>query len=502
MRVRMKLTGKLSLAISIGICLVLGTSAWFRLRDELAAFEQDIRRDHHVLGRALATAAEMLWRTEGETRALEQIETVNHAESHVGIRFIRMDAKAGTRFAPRLRDVELGFEAYSEFSAVKPEPKPPNIMISYIAVALPDGNRGAIELAQPLVHEEKHIRSSVLRTFFDTALLVLLCSGITLGFGIIFVARPLRLLIEKSRRIGAGDLSGRLVVRQGDEIRDLADEMNSMCERLAATQQRLQTESKARIRALEQLRHADRLRTVGEVASGVAHELGTPLNVVRMRANMIATGETEGEQARRAGNIIVREADRMGTIIRQLLDFGRRESPNMAPHDITRVARQAVSLLAPIAQRAQVRLEVIAEAPVQGIDVDAAQIQQAAINLLLNAIQASPPGSTVSVSITETSSSPQFGTEADEKRCVAIRINDHGRGIPPEQIARVFEPFFTTKKAGEGTGLGLSVANGIVIEHGGWINVESSLGEGSTFALCLPIEDEHDRSKRTNPDCG
>src|SRR5208283_4365944 len=136
--------------------------------------------------------------------------------------------------------------------------------------------------------------------------------------GFTFVGRPMRRLVDKARRIGAGDLSGPLDLRQHDEIGVLAHEMNEMCDRLRAAQKKLAEETERRLAAGEQLRHADRLTTVGKLASGVAHELGTPLNVIEARASMIANGETTPEESVTCARAVVRGTERMTRIIRQL----------------------------------------------------------------------------------------------------------------------------------------------------------------------------------------
>src|SRR5204863_590761 len=125
---------------------------------------------------------------------------------------------------------------------------------------------------------------------------------------------------QKARRVGTGDLSGPLHLRQRDELGELANEINLMCERLAE-------ERGAREQATEQLRHADRLTTVGKLASGLAHELGTPLNVVRGRAKLIVDHEVEGKEVTDSARIVVEQAERMTALIRQLLDFARPRAP-------------------------------------------------------------------------------------------------------------------------------------------------------------------------------
>src|SRR5262249_53447326 len=300
--------------------------------------------------------------------------------------------------------------------------------------------------------------------------------------------RPIRALVGKARRIGAGDLAGPLTLRQRDEIGELADEMNAMCDRLAAAAADLRTATEAQIAVLEQLRHADRLSTVGKLASGIAHELGTPLNVVSGRARMIAGGELSIAELRDSADVIVVQAQRMTRIIRQLLDFARRRGAQKAPEDLRQVARQTASLLGPIAEKRGVNLVVDGgdDGPPLVAEVDVGQLQQALTNLIVNGLQAMPKGGTLTVRAERAHAQPPAdhgGAEGDWLRLVVL---DEGEGMTEETMAHIFEPFYTTKPVGEGTGLGLSVSYGIVKEHGGWIAMASAPGVGAEVSVYLP----------------
>jgi len=262
--------------------------------------------------------------------------------------------------------------------------------------------------------------------------------------------------------------------------------MNQMCERLRDAQARLAAETTARMKALEQLRHADRLSTVGKMASGVAHELGTPLNVVCGRAKMIATGEVALDEARGSARAILEQGQRMAKIISDLLGFARRRGPHRTLCRLETLARDGLALLAPLAERSGVRLEVRGHAP--SVPVDGAQIQQALANLVVNGVQAMPGGGTITVSAGQALVTPPADRNEPPGEYAYLAVRDEGSGIPPEQLPHLFEPFFTTKGVGEGTGLGLSVTYGIAQDHGGWIDVDSEVGKGSSFTLYLPLK--------------
>ncbi|MBL8721265.1 MAG: HAMP domain-containing histidine kinase [Myxococcales bacterium] len=306
-----------------------------------------------------------------------------------------------------------------------------------------------------------------------------------MALGVWLVGRPMRRLVEKARRVGEGDFNTPLELRQHDELGALATEMNAMCERLVVATGRADAEAEARIAALEQLRHADRLTTVGKLASGIAHELGTPLNVVSGRARMIITGEAEGQEVIESAEVIVSASRRMTTIIRQLLDFARRRGPQKAEEDVHEVVRRALSLISHLMEKRGVSLELVGGTAVA--ELDTTQIEQVVTNLVVNGAQAMASGGLLTVVVRKRSAiaPPDVDRAGAPRQWVAIAVVDQGPGIPAEDLPHIFEPFYTTKGVGEGTGLGLSVAYGIVQEHGGFITVESH-NRGTVFTVHLP----------------
>ncbi|HYP99858.1 MAG TPA: HAMP domain-containing sensor histidine kinase [Polyangiaceae bacterium] len=466
----MRLTWKLTLAIALGIVSVLTLSAWLRIRADADAYHRDTLRDHYVVGRGLATAVELLWAREGEERALELVRLVNDRENRIGIRWVWPDEQSGPS-APRSRAGLPGPRDAVRSTEVRPDGEP-SYIVTYVPVHLHAARDGAIELSESSADEHELVRGALLRSAGTTFLLILICSALILLFGVVFLARPMKLLVQKANAIGAGDLDSPLVVTQRDEIFDLAEAMNTMCERLKDARDETRREAEAKELAVDQLRHADRLRTIGELSTGLAHELGAPLNVVRVRAAMIGSGEVSENRMRELGTLIVDQADRVSAIIRQLLDFARREAPERRLVDLRSVLRDAVLLVSPLAESTGVVVQIGGKSERVSALVDSAQLQQAVANILLNAIHASSRGDVVSVLVS-----------CEPTPTIAVR--DSGKGIAPEHLPRIFEPFFTTKAAGVGTGLGLSVTLGIIEEHGGTVRVESSVGVGTTFTIEL-----------------
>jgi signal transduction histidine kinase len=432
-------------------------------------------------------AVSKLWGVSGEQTALEFVGEINRSKAQMNIRFIWLDAESGSPYRPELsrKLLEPLFQD-QPVNRVDRERKGVGYMYTYMPVHVGGDRLAALELVEPLTDERHYVWTTIFRIFVTTGINAAVFWLIAMALGVWLVGKPMGMLVDKARRVGAGDLSGPLKLQQRDEFAELAEELNAMCDRLAEANQRVAAETSARIATLEQLRHADRLMTVGKLASGIAHELGTPLNVVQARAKMIVEGEAEGPDTVQFARIIVEQCERMTRIIRQLLDFARPRSPRMATVDLYHVVRQTLTLLSPIAEKQRVELRAGGDGAPVLAEVDADQLQQVLSNLVLNGIQAMPGGGVLSVGIERRHVVPAPGLDLPEGEYLCIDVRDQGCGIPPEHLTHLFEPFFTTKQVGEGTGLGLPVSIGILREHHGWIDVESEVGAGSCFHIYLP----------------
>ncbi|WP_375770605.1 HAMP domain-containing histidine kinase [Archangium gephyra] len=366
------------------------------------------------------------------------------------------------------------------------ERQKPGVLRSYTPLTIGE-TQGALEILEPLTEQQLHLRQTVTSAAVATGAIALAFLLVAMAMGRRLVGRPVEQLVSLARRIGEGDLEARVHLRQKDELATLADAMNQMASGLAAARAQVTAETAARLATLEHLRHADRLGTVGKLASGVAHELGTPLNVVLGRAKMIASGEAEGDETRECALIITQQVQHMTGIIRQLLDFARRRTPQRAPEDLTELVARTLRLLHPMATRRGIILASEAEGPLR-LDVDGGQLQQALTNLVVNGIHAMKRPGTLRVKLGRARALPPAELGGPEAEWVRLDVLDEGEGISPETLPRVFEPFFTTKDVGEGTGLGLSVSYGLIRDHGGWISVSSEPGRGSCFSIFLPPE--------------
>ncbi len=227
-------------------------------------------------------------------------------------------------------------------------------------------------------------------------------------------------------------------------------------------------------RLQEQLRHADRLATIGQLAAGVAHELNEPLGNILGFAQLAGKSAGLAEQPARDIERIVTAALYAREIIKKLMFFARQTPPRRQEVSLNEVVSEVLSLLKSRCADSRVDVEHELSPSLRRVLGDPAQLQQVLVNLLVNAVQAMPDGGRLLL------------RTWNEGEVVSITVEDTGVGIAPEQLESVFVPFFTTKEVGEGTGLGLAVVHGIVTAHGGSVRVRSEPGRGTCFEVQLP----------------
>jgi len=484
----MKLFYKVYLFLIVLLILVLGGSGYLSYQREITLFDSDMESDALLIGRALSGLIEHAWKESGPETALTLINDANIKEHQLKVRWVWLEASTEAPYVPQVPLERLDKVAQGKCISLKMNTSEEGAYrFTYVPVDVDERHAGAIELAESQSLRMRYHYDSLLHLVYTTALLLLLTGSLLWYHFQKWIQLPLNRFIDKSRKIGEGDLSPDLPVTGRDEFAHLARTLNSMCEKLHATYQAIHDEHKQRIAALEQLRHNERLATVGRISTGMAHELGTPLNVISGRSKMIRTGELEETEVAECSRIIGEQAERVTRIIRNLLDYARRRLPDRSLQDFEQMVSRVLEMLSSTARKAKVNLDLVKTGQIPQIAVDPMQIQQVLTNLIMNGIQAMNRGGRLVVSLAvEQRCRP--GAEQMNKLYLAIRVKDEGEGIEKEDMKHLFEPFFTTKEIGKGTGLGLSIALGIVEEHGGWIDVASEPGQGACFEIFLPVE--------------
>jgi signal transduction histidine kinase len=310
--------------------------------------------------------------------------------------------------------------------------------------------------------ELRSLRSLSIVSGLVFALLVL-AAGWLLASGVV---SPVETLVVATRRLAGGDLATRVPPGRHDEIGELSSAFNEMARDLTAREEEIRDFHE------REIARADQLATVGELAAGLAHEIKNPVVGIANGLDLVRRHIGQSEELDTVAEEMARQLHRIERAVRDLLAFARPRSPERTAVDLDSAVRQALVLVEPAAVKSGVSVQLQPNPTLSTVDADGEQIQQAIVNLVMNAVQHSKRGDTVRIT------SRAVGDR------VELSIEDTGTGIDEETMTQLFKPFFTTRHAG--TGLGLSISRGIVERHGGRLTVQSEVGKGSTFTIVLP----------------
>jgi signal transduction histidine kinase len=298
------------------------------------------------------------------------------------------------------------------------------------------------------------------------------------------VLRPLSRLVRGIRDVGRGESTTPLPIARRDEIGRVAEAFNEMTAQLHAARGQLLLETEHALELDQQLRQSATLAVAGRLATGLAHEIGTPLNIISGQVEYVQNlppGVPLDEEL----TVIVEQIDRISTMIRSLLDTVRPVKPEIGPTALHGTVGRLLLLLDHTARRHGVALEVSVPDDLPLVRADRNQLQQVIINLLMNAFEAARPSGSVSLRARPAERTARPGVE--------LEVQDTGPGIVPSLRSRIFEPFFSTKPPGEGTGLGLPICRDVVTSFGGELMLAAGSGPGATFVVWLAAEGSTDK---------
>lgn len=362
---------------------------------------------------------------------------------------------------------------------------------------------GFIQIGLSLEAVKQVIISATKATILITAL------GLTLTIILITlianaIARPVTELAIVTNQIAHGDLSQKLDIDRQDEIGQLASTFNKMIDSLKQSRFEIETYNRnleekiiERTQQLEeaqaQLIQSEKLSAIGQLAAGVAHELNNPLGGILGYAQFTLeklnkntpenTTRKEVDGYIRYVTDIEAQARRCKTIVQNLLRFSRSsQGVELEEVDVNAAIEDTLSFVEHQLRLHQISLEIELDPKLPHIQGNVGQLQQVFTNLTINGMHASEPNSVFRI---ESHYSPALGEFGG---AVELKFIDYGCGIGDEDLKKIFEPFFTTKEVGKGTGLGLSVSYGIIKAHHGEINVQSVVGQGTTFTIVLPVQ--------------
>jgi signal transduction histidine kinase len=331
-----------------------------------------------------------------------------------------------------------------------------------IAAVVLNGLLLFILVSLSLAAGERHVVITV-----ATAGAIVICAAVIVVFAV-SVRRPMIELQDKIARVRLGDLKASVsFAERNDEIGDLGRDFNEMVAQLKASREEIQHLHQT------QMSRAEHFATLGELATGLAHEIRNPLAGIAGVIEIVSRDLPPDSAARSVIKDAKEEALQINRILTELLETARPKPPQFQIRDIASTAEHAVMFARQQAITKRIMIELNLTDDIPPVDHDPNQINQVLLNLLLNAIQAMEKPGTIHVSLRR------------DHEDALITVADEGKGILPENLSNIFRPFFTTK--GHGTGLGLSLARRIVETHGGTIRVRSEVGKGTQFEVRLPI---------------
>jgi signal transduction histidine kinase len=474
MSIRLRFTIALTL---LGLLLV-GGYAVFAYGWEVDDLDSATEREVLTLGRALATSLGNALRDRQRADIDEMLRALEPLEPKI---FVHVHDVDGGEIARSKGDpVDPEIEALARRAALTAHDSVVLEDRRFVYAAPLTADSGEVIGAIVVSRVTDDVRADLARTRWRLIAVVVALVAVTLAAGVLlgtaYVTRPLATVLDGINHVRAGDFRSPVPLAHHDEIGALVDQFNAMVDTLAEARQRIDHETEARLRLERGLQDIDKMVTIGQLSAGLAHEIGSPLQVLSARASTLATRSADPE-TRRQAEILVEQTARITRIVEQLLSFGRRRPPVIAPRDLARPVRTVLELLDGEARRRGVALELTVDDGDHTIEADEDQLQQIVLNLVRNALAATPSGGRITVRI-------EAATELAVVRWVRLIVRDTGPGIPPELQDRLFEPFFTTRASEGGTGLGLAVVRAIVIDHGGTITASSE--RGAEFIVSFP----------------
>jgi signal transduction histidine kinase len=463
---------------AVGVVL-FGGYAWIEYQNERDDLDAAAIRNIRIIGRSLEVSLGNALRDRQHADIEETLTALEALDPTVDIHVHDLDGRAIAH--SRGADTDVALERFITASPLVPE------LVAFrddgtrrlvFAARLTDNHRpvGVVAVVRPLDDLDEDLARTRARLFWVVAVFLVgtIVTGLILGTT--YLSRPIARLLAGIRKARAGDFRSPVPLHRRDEIGQLVIEFNAMLAALAAARARSDEEAEARVRLEHGLRRIDKLVTIGQLSAGLAHEIGSPLQVLSGRAASLQ--DHEDAEVRRQAQMLVAECDRITRVVEQLLSFGRRKPATITPCDLANPIRTVIDLLGPEARRRGIELVTDVKQGPHRIEADGDQIQQIALNLINNALVATPRGGTVTIGLER-----RNGT-------VSFTVRDTGPGIPADMQARLFEPFFTTRASEGGSGLGLAVVRAIATEHHATVKLSSEPGAGSEFVVSFPALEE------------
>lgn len=488
----MKLGTKLTLSLSLIILVVLSGYGYFHILSRRDILIRTMKVEVKTIGWTLKVALGKAVLQKDVTFIQELIDAVSEPEQTLGALVYLQDKELLLHsnslegdFDPLLTLIKKSAQEdlpQEEFGVYKKVP-----IFSY-TFPLKD-NKGKTIGGVSILQQTSFLEDDIKRAEWGIFITILILIGGTVTL-ILFstrkwITQPISKLMEGIKNMTRGNLHTRIDLKRRDELSELGQAFNQMAVDLKKAQDRIIEEAETKLTLERDLRQSEKLATIGQLASGLAHEIGTPLNIISGRVELAKRKLDDKEGVQKNLDIVIQQTERITKIIQRLLGFVRKKKPEQRNFNITALLETTLDFLDHEIQKQKVKVVRETEDLLPSVMGDPDQLQQVFLNIVLNAVQSMPGGGTLHLSASSKWISKE-GLKDGQHRYVEVKVQDTGMGMEREVMDNIFNPFFTTKEKDKGTGLGLTVSQGIVQDHEGWIEVESEIGKGSMFKIYLP----------------
>lgn len=491
----MRVTTRMTLALGTAGLLLFGVFGVVSVQSESVELRRGVLRELDLLGRSLQVAVENALRDRQLSDVQETLDRLERIDPGVDIYVAGGDGRvqassAGAKVDDADVQTALGEVLAGDVAVLRERDGTAPRFLLALPLRGDDGRLlGGLAVARPtddMLRDLGALRGRIWILVGAFALAVALLGQLV---GAWLIGRPLAKIAAAMGAVGGGEAAAEgLPSGGGSEIRSLVNAFEAMEARLAHARARVQEEEEAR-RAVERgLVRADKLITLGQLSAGLAHEIGSPLQVLAGRGRALASKASDPEAVRRTAAILVEQVERIARIVDALLATTRRRPSRPQSLRLAEPVGRVLALIEPQARRRGLQIRLQDDSGEARVRVDPDHAEQIALNLLRNALQFAPGGSTIDVSWRAREQQTDLGALRTGAAVVALRVADAGPGVPEADRARLFDPFFTTRADQGGTGLGLAVARDLAREHGGELSLVPS-EQGACFELVLPVEE-------------
>jgi two-component system, NtrC family, sensor kinase len=510
LRTALSLRLRLALLVALSTAAVIGIEAFLEIRVFERAVERDLLETARLTAIVVADDYELridpidLDALAGNLHELVLTAPTLRTLSIVEVSGTTPAVVASTSSEERPEALALAVRAVQSSATLSGDAAPGSAAVA-VPVARPDGGHAAAVATVSLASLEQLRTKGRQVTLWFTPAAIILLTLLVDWLGRRLIHRPIDRIRDTMARAGEGDFTARTDLVRQDEIGSVAVGLNDMLRRLqdfnealqdrvdeATTELRMRNEelveSYQRVFALrEAVARNEQLAAVGQMAASVAHQVGTPLNLISGYVQMLQEEAAADERTGRRLEIVQEQIAKVTTVVRTLLDHSRRPAERRDV-DLGTLLSRVAEVAGPKLDASGIALTLQIPADLPSIWADAGEIELALLNLITNSLDAMSSGGSLSI------------TAAASPQSVRIAISDTGTGIDTDLLPRIFQPWVTTKAAGRGTGLGLSITQDVIARHGGTIHAVSDPGHRTTFTIELPLSPAAERHHAQDSD--